>query len=350
MNKAILTLPMMPVDGKNYGKFVTPIICETLSSIMNSNYYHCVNLLDSFNDRTPQINNYIDSLEFNGIKYSDLWFDKDNLEKLLDNVYTLINNGYITEIESVFYKCDCGVVEIEESKIPTCNPKNLKFRLVNNTVVCNNCNHICKKYKEKILIFVPNNVELNSIIASPFYLNKDLKTYNNIVLNSYVAISRKRNTGIKIKFNDNFYNIDIDFLWSTYLNTFFEKEKVVVSGNRMLYQLFLAAVVEKCLSPNNKTIILGTPYITNIKDIVKDLRFKDDVIFRKLFILFNMKWSKKEILYSEDILKYLNNISDEKRLQLYDIISRANNSDVETILKSQINMQECIKKLKLERR
>lgn len=30
MSKAILTLPMMPVDGTNYGKYVTPIICETL--------------------------------------------------------------------------------------------------------------------------------------------------------------------------------------------------------------------------------------------------------------------------------------------------------------------------------
>ena len=75
-----------------------------------------------------------------------------------------------------------------------------------------------------------------------------------IVLNSYITISRNRNTGVSIVYNGTVYNIDIDFLWGAYLNTFKEQEKIVVSGNRMIYQLFLVSVLEKCLSPQNKTI------------------------------------------------------------------------------------------------
>lgn len=152
------------------------------------------------------------------------------------------------------------------------------------------------------------------------------------------------------------YNIDIDFLWATYLSGFDETEKIVVSGNRMLYQLFLVGVIEKCLNPNNATILLGTPYITDIKEIANDKNFRNDEILRKLFVLFNLKWSKKEKNYDLTILKYLNYMADSKRQQLYDIINkkRLNGNefyeDVHETITSQINMQECIKQLKKERR
>ena len=65
---------------------------------------------------------------------------------------------------------------------------------------------------------------------------------------------------------------------------------------------------------------------------------------------------KKEILYDETILTYLRKMSSDKRKQLYDIINMpiAENkdfyNDTDVILKKQLNMQEGVKKLKLERR
>ena len=124
----------------------------------------------------------------------------------------------------------------------------------------------------------------------------------------------------------------------------------------MLYQLFLVSVLEKCLEPKNNTILIGTPYITNIKDILKNSNFINNEELRKLFILFNTKRQKKEILYDETILTYLNKMSIEKRKQLYDIISMPIIESVdfysatEKILRNQLNMQESVKKLKLERR
>ncbi|MDD6223695.1 MAG: hypothetical protein PUB18_01690 [bacterium] len=115
-------------------------------------------------------------------------------------------------------------------------------------------------------------------------------------------------------------------------------------------------MLEKCLVPKNKTIIIGTPYITNIKDILCNPYFIENEELRKLFIIFNTKWQKKEIIYDETILKYLNKLSDENLKRLYDIIniSMVDNSEfyneIEIIIKHQLNMQESIKKLKLERR
>lgn len=50
--------------------------------------------------------------------------------------------------------------------------------------------------------------------------------------------------------------------------SYYDNYIIIVSGNRMLYQLFLVCVLEKCLESKNKAILIGTPYITNIKDIV----------------------------------------------------------------------------------
>lgn len=355
MSKAILTLPMMPVDGTNYGKYVTPIVCETLKKIYDGSYYHCVNLLDSFNDRELNLQKYVDSLTENNINYDKLWYDKYNVDKLLENINTLIKEGYISEVYSNIYRCDCGVVEIEEHKINSCNPNNLKFEYKDSNMYCKECHGTCKKYNEKILIFSPKKIKKEQILFLPNYLNKDANTYINTVLDSYTTISRKRDTGIYLNYNGTKYNIDIDFLWATYLANFTEDEKIVVSGNRMAYQLFLVGVIEKCLNPNSKTILLGTPYLTNIRDITKDNNFIEDEIFRKLVILFNIKWSKKEKNYDETILTYLKNMGVNKRNQLYEIICNPIKTEcdffaeTEYVLKRQLNMQECIKKLKMER-
>lgn len=352
MNKTILTLPMMPVDGNNFGKFVTPIVCETLSKIYNGTYYHCVNLLDSFNDRTLLLDKYISSLNENNINYDKLWYDNTNIDLLLDNIQKLINNGYINELNSTIYRCDCGIVEIEENKISSCNQQNLKFEYKSGKMICKSCGGICKKNNEKILAFTPKKIKRQDIIFLPSYLNNDAKTYDRTIINSYTTISRIRDTGVKINYNGTYYNIDIDFLWATYLTLFDEKEKIVVSGNKMLYQLFLVGLLEKCLQPENKTILLGTPYLTNIKDIVNNPNFIQDKYFQKLAVIFNLKWNKKEKDYDQTILKYLKGLYYQKRIDLYNIATQESicidnfvlNTD--NILQKQMNMQECIKKLK----
>lgn len=355
MSKAILTLPMMPVDGKNYGKYVTPIICECLRNTYDGKYYHCVNLLDSFNDRSLLLDNYIKSLHNNGINYDELWLDNKHIDILLENLKRLIRMGYVDEIISDVYRCDCGIVEIEESKIHSCNPLNLKFEYINGKMYCKSCGSRCQKYSEKLLIFTPKNIKREDIIFLPNYLNKDAKTYENIVLNSYLTISRVRNTGIQMEYNNTNYNIDIDFLWATYLANFSEKEKIVVSGNKMSYQLFLVGMLEKCFCPDSRTILLGTPYIENIKNILENPKFINDDIFRKLSIIFSMKWQSKNVKIDDTVLKCLKKLTEEDLKLLYSVVCNKDEvkenfiDSTNDIIKYQFNMQKSLNKMKKER-
>ena len=123
----------------------------------------------------------------------------------------------------------------------------------------------------------------------------------------------------------------------------------------MLYQLFLVGVLEKCLNKDSNTILLATPYLTNAKDLINDPDFIEGEKFRKLSILFNLKWANKERNYDSTILRYLKSLNTEKRINLYNII-RENRcdfddfyDDIDITLKRQMNMQDCVKKLKLER-
>lgn len=356
MEKIILTLPMMPVDGENYGKFVTPIICEAMRNILNGEYYHCINLLDSFNDRSQMLDGYIESLNSNGIRYDALWYDDRSKETLIKNIEKLIQLGYIHEIGSSVYRCDCGVVEIEENKIATCNPNNLKFTFRDGEMYCKNCGSKCKKYSERILVFTPKGIKREDINFLPDYLNRDIRTYEQTVLNSYITVSRDRNTGVQIVFNGKSYNIDVDFLWATYLSNFPNAEKVVVSGNKMVYQLFLVGVLDKCLQYDSKTILLGTPYIDNLKQISANPNFLGSNTFRKLAILFSMKWKNKNIKIDDTILKFLKKLTDDDIELLYSIICTGGDispdlkTSIDYIIRNQFNMQNSIKALKRERR
>lgn len=352
MSRAIITLPMMPVDGNNYGKYVTPIICEAFKNIYDCKYYHCVNLLDSFNNRKIMLEKYLKSLENNGIIYDELWVDEYVKDILIDNVKNLINMGYIKEFTTTIDRCSCGVVEIEDSKIKTCNPNNLKFKYVDDDIYCKICKNKCEKETRKVLAFVPPRIKIEDIVFIPKYLNNDAKTYQNIVLNSYITISRKRDTGIKIEYNGTCYNLDIDFLWQTYLANFPEKQKIVVGGNKMSYQLFLVGLLEKCFNPNPQTILLGTPYIDNIKDITQNQYFKCDNLFRKISVLLSLRSRNKNVRIDDTVLKYLLNLSEEDLKDLYGILCSSNEikddfiDNVENIMKNQFNMQKNIKKLK----
>ncbi len=355
MCKAVITLPMMPVDGNNYGKYVTPIICEALKKVYGAKYYQCVNLLDSFNDRSVLLADYIKSLNENGIQYDELWIDSHNKKILLNNIKKLVDMGYISEKVANIYKCDCGVVEIEKSKIKTCNPNNSKFKYVGNDIYCKNCDNLCKKSEQKILIFTPKNIKKQDIIFLPRYLNKDAKVYEEILLNSNLNISRNRNTGIQLEYNNSIYNIDIDFFWGTYLANFLEDEKIIVGGNKMSYQLFLVGMLEKIFNPGSKTILLGTPYIENLRGILYNKNFIEENVFRKLTILFSMGYSKKNVKVDDSTMKYLKKLSKYDLELLYNIVCNQDEikgnfvDSTEDVLKYQFNLQKSVQKMKVWR-
>ena len=356
MKNIILTLPMMPTTGEKYGKYIIPNMGDVISKVLDLDYYQCVNILDSFNNREEKLDNYLKLLKNNYINYDYLWFDNKNLDNLLINIDRLVEKGYIKEIDTKICKCDCGIVELEKSKLDSFNPNSRKFIIKDDQIICKYCNSVCKEYTERVLAFVPDNINLDNKNVFPKYLQKGINTFQKTIIESYTTISRMRDTGIKYCYNNSIYNIDIDFLWATYLNTFNAEEKILISGNRLIYQMVLCQIIEKCLNENNKTILLAAPQITNISDIQSNPYFKDNELLRKLFIIFNSKWNTNDSNFNEGILTYLYNLDEDSLKKLYDIVTMkvVNDKDLysnlEYVLKRQFNMQESIKRLKLERK
>ena len=322
-NRGIFTLPQTPIIESTSRKYIPLITADFLSKIVGGNYHCCINTLDSFSNRTPFIEPYIQNISRLGIEFSDIWIDGENIDALLKNIEFLISMGYISEITTSFYRCSCGRVEIEENKIRTCNPNNLNFEFKNGMMHSKCCDSVCHKYEEKVLIFTPYNVSRKDLHFFPDYLNSDSKTYDTTVINSYVTISRKRETGVKINFNGTYYNLDIDFLWSTYMANFDEKQKIVISGNKMMYQLFLVGLLNKILRPEDETILLGTPIILNSSRFITDAL---DPKIANLAIALNMGWKSKETKFDEGILRKLYKSNSIDLNLIYEIVTTSADS------------------------
>ena len=151
----------------------------------------------------------------------------------------------------------------------------------------------------------------------PNFINKDKITFDNTVGVNDIIISRDRNTGIIIEINNNKYNLDVDFLWEIYLSLFDENEKIVMCCNRQLYQLYMVGMLEKCFKNNSNTVCLATPYLAHSN---KQEELVNRKISLKIYSLLVLKWAKKDNVFDESLLKYINTMNVEKKQILYDII------------------------------
>jgi len=353
--KAVITLPLSVMKSNELGRFVSPIVGEVISKGIKGDFYLCLNLLDSYNNRYDSLVEYKRNLLSNGINYDNLWIDNEYIDLLIENIYKLIDLGYIYEMDTEIYRCDCGVIELEQKNLNTVNPDKRGYRFSSSGLICKNCGTICKLYKEKVLVFDPSKLKEYSFRFYPYFLNKDIKTFDKIVLSSYTVISRQRDTGIFINYNGNNYKIDIDFLWENYLSLFPYNEKVVLCGNKEIYQLYMTGILEQCLNNHSKTLFIGTPIINNINENNYLGSSLDDVITRKLAVIFNVTWGAKVKNFDVSLLMKLKKIPYERKQKIYDIITNMNLNDddfyemMDFVLRKQFNYQEVLKVLKRSR-
>lgn len=347
MEKGIITLPLSPTRSNELARFTPPLVGDAISKSVNGNFHLCINILDSYNDRSSELLKYKSRLSSLGIIPNELWIDNEKIEYLIQNIYRLIEYGYIYEKELEIYICDCGKIEIDKNNLSTVNPLKTSFKILNGDIVCNHCHSICHLYKEKVLVFDPNNINTD-IRFYPNYLNKDIKTFEKIVNNSYVVISRNRSTGISINYNNSKYNIDIDFIWEVFLTLFPEEEKIVVCGNKEIYQMYLCGLLEKILNKDANTLFVGIPIINGINKIDINPFNEDDILTKKLAILLNITWNAKVKEFDYRLLEKLKKIPYERKLKIYNIMinPEINNNDIESILRCLFNYQEITKVLK----
>ena len=351
MTKAIITLPLSPIKADELGRMTTPIVGNAIAHMLDANFYLSVNLLDSFKDRTLDFLRYKEVITNLNLSRATYWLDKDNQEELINLLNTLIKKNIVYEMKTNIFKCPCGVVEIEEKNLASTNPNKAHYEVRNNEIYCTKCKRKCEKIWQDVLVFDPRKINIKPIIFKPDFLNKDIKTFDKNIKESYQVISRARATGININYNDKNYNIDIDFLWSLYLTLFKEDEKIVMCGNHEVYQLYYACLIEKCFNSNAKTIALATPYLTGLNSLSSKVNNQEQELINKLGILFNLKWARKEKEYDKTIFNYIEKLSLDKKIKLYQLLTKPINcsnildEDINLVLK-RFNMQNLVNEMK----
>ena len=126
----------------------------------------------------------------------------------------------------------------------------------------------------------------------------------------------------------------------------------MIASNHQMYQMYLLNYLNKILG--EKTIhFIATPYMNNslLTDPLIEFERNMDEFYKKLFILYNLKWKNKNCDWSTSVIKYLNTINADKRRNLYNIIVANKNffntgninQQMEEIFFKKINMQSNIK-------
>lgn len=349
--RLIITLPIAPYSKMNVGKMTTPILGESLAKSMNSKFIMSVNMLSTYQERDGD--SFFKLMRDYDIKPDLYWIDKKHINELIDKVYYLIDNGYILETEKNILICDCGKVEIDKENLKTINYVDSLITCIDNEYYCKCCLKKCNLVNNRVMIFKSNMVNKSNMIFYPNFINNDKITFDNTVGTNDIIISRNRNTGIIIELNSNKYNLDIDFLWEIYLSLFKEKEKIVMCCNRQLYQLYMVCMLEKCFRDNSNTICLATPYLEYSNKQAELLNRK---LSLKIYSLLVLKWAKKDNIFDESLLKYINSMNVEKKQLLYEILLSEIDSEKDIVtelrytLTKKYNFQNVSMELKRRRR
>lgn len=316
-NLVISTLPIKPQKVTNVGMLIGPTISNVLKDAYQCRNFIGINTLNTYEKKDDQVDILKKDLDNNYINYDKIVIDKDNDVVLLNKISELVQKGLIKPKLKKKLICDCGRVDILEDSI---NNNAKLYHYDKDKIVCNSCNSVCKVFYEKVLCLELLNTIDDDVEICPTFLKKEMKGFSKTFKGSDLLISKKRDTGYKINVNNEGYNIDIDFIWSNFFNLFDEDNEVLIASNHQLLIMYLMNYLAK-LTSDKRICFLATPYIRTKKANDFDNYFLKDVdVYKKLFILYNLKWKQKDCLLSESIIKFLDNTSETKLNNLYKTI------------------------------
>ncbi len=347
----IASLPIKPQKKTNIGMLLAPTIVDYVGSVLNAHKNLGVNILHSYDDKNSELNEYMDYINNSKIKYDSLFIDENYTDKMLEIADDMYSKGQLLVKNKQILRCDCGRVDMVYSL-----GNNAKlYHIKDGKIFCNYCNKECHIYDEKVLTF-PIDSDLLDISITPTFLKKEIYLFQSSFKNSEIMISKYRNTGYNLNTKEGIFNIDIDFIWMNYFKLFDKTNQIYVASNHQLFLMYLMNYIAKKTSDIKLTFI-ANPYINaNLEIAKKQYETRKLEEYKKLLLLYNLKWKNKNCNWSDSNYEYLNNISNPKIINLYKsmIISAREmyNEDIPfdemlyQILKDGTNMQSNIKTMK----
>lgn len=316
----ITTMPIKPYDKINIGLMISPTLCDVLGSILNCKKVLSFNLLHSFDDRQKNLKNYIDNIENFEIKYDEIMKDIEIVDQCLNKIEELYSKGVINIKKDKVLRCDCGRIEISKNSLNS-NRNGDLYHWENDKIICNCCAKECKEYLQKGLYLSIKDKLCKNISIIPSFCANETKNLTNKFLYQDILISKNRQNKYYLNIDNQKYNIDIDMIWMMFNQLEESENQILIASNHQLYEMFISNYVNNVL--NNKRVhYIATPYLTNNENInfSEKIFSKNSSSYKKLSIIYNLKWKYKTSNWNNGILEILNKLSDDKLNELYDEI------------------------------
>lgn len=316
-NIVTMTLPSKPQKKKNIGLMIAPLIMEIIGKKTDSIKIITLNTLHTYENVRKYKKIYNQQLMDLSIEFDELYEDFLHQEELVKIIKDLISSGKIVEKEKKIFKCECGKVEFIEDGKSFGNGK--MYVKKGNELICNECQTTIKSNKETVLV-IKYNKKNEQVNVLPKFLSSEMDYFSNLFDGKDILVSKIRNTGVKISFNNHEYNLDIEQVWSQ-LHGITEKSQIMLASNHQVYVMFILNYLNR-IYMNKKQLFILTPYMNN------DTKFNDfdnkinqlSSIKLKLFLFYSLKWNKKTCSWDYGLYKKIKKMDDKMASRMYDFI------------------------------
>ena len=156
MSKIVMTMPIKPQKETNIGMYIAPTLMNVLSDILSCDSVMTINILNTYKDKNLELKTFIDDLNRQGIKYNNLFIDKDHAFEIISLIQELVYKGFVKKSNEEIFRCDCGKVDILKQGINS-NISKLYYEK-KDKYYCKECGSECKFLKVAKYLF------LNSVI------------------------------------------------------------------------------------------------------------------------------------------------------------------------------------------
>lgn len=351
----ITTMPIKPYKKINIGLMIAPTLCDVLGSILNCKKVLAFNLLHSFEDKNIELKKYTDNIENFNIKHNEIIKDIENIEKYLKKIEELYKIGIISIQKGEILRCECNKVEMLKSSVKY-NKNGELYYLKDGKIICKFCEKECKKYTQSNLLLDIKEEYCKDISLNPLFLKSEIKDLTNKFVNKGILISKNRQNDYYVKIDGQKYNIDVDMLWMMFNQIEESRNQILIASNHQLYEMYISNYINNVFN-EKKVHYIATPYLTNSEniDFFEKIFSKDNAIYKKLSILYSLKWKYKTLNWNNGILEILNKLNYNEINDLYNFVINIPynfNNDIESIINEllkSININNNIKSLKISR-
>lgn len=348
----IATLPVKPQRNTNIGMMLSPTIMDFIGTVLNIEKNIGFNIMHSYEDKDYELDEYLNYVNESGIEYNSVFIDGKHVDQLIEIVDKMYHDGFLKVKQKEKIRCECGRVDMLHAI--SSNAK--LYSIKDDKIICNHCGKECKKYNEKSLLFeLKDKEQLPSIC--PTYLKKEMASFASSFEDSDVLVSKNRDNGYSLETLSGKFNIDIDFLWSNYFKLYEHPNQIYIASNHQIFAMYIMSYLAAKTS-DKKLFFIANPYLNvDLKEAKKQYEMRQLREYKKLLLLYNLKWQNKNCKWSDSNTTYLNGISETKIKNLYnsmildsqEFLADSNLQLEEVlfkILNDKTNMQNNIKKMK----